>query len=250
MSQPVHTLRSLLPACLCATALAPAALAQSINVTLNDPPTDPAQRTEDGAVSASVHVVGCSEIPIGVERIGQLITLRYVNDNCPVIPIPSERLVPLGVLPVGTYILRVLEVSDPQAPRTDDEAIFTVGEALCPPPPVTPPTPQLCLRAGRFSVIANWTYNPGPISGFGRPFKLSSDSGAFWFFTDSNYELMVKLLDGCSLNGRYWFFAAGLTDVKVDVIVRDNLTGQQKQYINPIGRPVQPITDTSAFACQ
>jgi hypothetical protein len=87
------------------------------------------------------------------------------------------------------------------------------------------------------------------VHGSGVPVKLTSDSGAFWFFSDTNYELMVKALDACSFNGRYWFFAAGLTDVGVEITVIDNVTGAQKHYSNPIGHPFQPIADTSAFAC-
>ena len=242
-------MRRLALACLCQLALAAAALAQNVNVTLNDPPVVPAQPTADLPVSASVHILACDQIPIGVERVGTTINLRYVNNNCPVIPLPSDTTVPLGPLPEGTYILRVLEVSDPSQPRLDDEAIFVVSAAACPPPPVNPATPQLCLRGGRFSVIALWTYNPGPIRGFGRPVPLGSESGGMWFFTESNVELMVKVLDACNYNGHYWFFAAGLTDVGVDVVVRDNVTGAQKTYTNPIGRPFQPITDTEAFAC-
>ena len=250
MPQLVRPLRSLAFACLCQLVLAAAALAQTVNVTLNDPPTVPAQPTGDLAVSANVHILACDQIPIGVERVGQIINLRYVNKNCPIIPIPSDDTVPLGTLDEGTYILRVLEVSTPAQPRMDDEAIFIVGPAACPPPPVGPLGPQLCLGGGRFSVIVEWTHNPGLIHGFAIPVRFTSDSGAFWFFNDANYELMVKVLNGCGVNNKMWFFAAGLTDVGVNITVTDHLTDTQRHYENPIGRPFEVITDTSAFACQ
>ena len=250
MPQLVRPLRSLVLVCLCQLALAAAARAQTVNVTLNDPPTVPAAPTADLPVSASVHILACDQIPIGVERIGQVINLRYVNKNCPVIPIPSDDTVPLGALEEGGYILRVLEVSNPAQPRLDDEAIFTVGPAACPPPQVGPLGPALCLGGGRFSVMVEWSINPGPVDGFGIPVKLSSDSGAFWFFNAANYELMVKVLDGCGVNNKMWFFAAGLTDVGVDITVTDHLTNTQRHYETAIGRPFPPITDTSAFACQ
>jgi hypothetical protein len=250
MRQLVHPLRSLVLICLCQLLIAAAAGAQTVNVTLNDPPTVPAHPTADTAVSASVHIVACDDIPIAVERAGQVINLRYVNRNCPVLPLASDSTVPLGTLPAGTYDLRVLEVSNPAQPRLDDEAIFTVAAVPCPAPPGGEAGSELCLHDGRFSVVVEWTYNdPLQVHGPGVPVKLTSDSGAFWFFSDTNYELMVKTLDACSFNGRFWFFAAGLTDVGVDITVFDNVTGAQRHYNNPIGRPFQPITDTSAFGC-
>lgn len=239
-------MRQLLVACLCQLALAAAALAQSVNVTLADPPTEPALPTNDLPVSARVHVLACSRIPIAVEKVGMVVNLRYVNDPCPV-PIPSDATVPLGTLFLaGTYTLRVLEVSDPAHPRLDDEATVVVTPVICPPHPLSPQILQLCLHDARFSVFAIWSGLP---TGAAHPIKLSSDSGAMWFFTADNPELMVKVLDACGYNGHFWLFAAGLTDVEVFIDVRDNLTGAQRHYHNPRGVPFQPINDTIAFAC-
>ena len=96
-------------------------------------------------------------------------------------------------------------------------------------------------------MFASWSSGP---TGFAKPIKLSSDSGAMWFFTADNVELMVKVLDACHYNGHFWFFAAGLTDLPVFITVRDNQTGAQRTYQNPAGIPFRAITDTSAFACQ
>ena len=38
-----------------------------------------------------------------------------------------------------------------------------------------------------------------------------SGSGLFWFFSDTNWEVMVKALNGCGLNNRYWIFSAATT---------------------------------------
>ena len=51
--------------------------------------------------------------------------------------------------------------------------------------------------------------------------KLTDDSGYLWFFDADNIELIVKVLDGCGVNNRYWVFAGGLTNVEVDIIVTD-----------------------------
>lgn len=234
-------------ALLATLALCSAAAAQDYLIL--DPPVNPQQPVEGQPVSARIQSRNCSASDIAVVREGNVIELRYVQGGCPFEPPIGDFDLPLGPLPAGTYDMRLLEISDPAHPQLVDEAIFVVSEVSCPPPPLSAEIPQLCLRNGRFSVIAGWTYNPGPTRGFGQDFKLSNDSGAFWFFTDTNYELMVKVLDACSYNGHFWFFAAGLTDVGVDIVVTDNTTGAVKRYTNPVGRPFQPITDTSAFAC-
>ena len=38
-------------------------------------------------------------------------------------------------------------------------------------------------------------------------------SGLFWFFGADNWEIMVKAINGCGLNNRYWIFSAATTNV-------------------------------------
>jgi photosystem II stability/assembly factor-like uncharacterized protein len=105
----------------------------------------------------------------------------------------------------------------------------------------------LCLNGGRFQVTTTWRTRDGG-SGGGRAVALSGDTGYFWFFDPGNVEVLVKVLNGCAVNSRYWSFAAGLTDVEVLVTVTDTQTGGIKTYSNPQGTPFQPIQDTNAFA--
>ena len=60
--------------------------------------------------------------------------------------------------------------------------------------------------------------------------------------------MVIKVLDGCGVNARYWTFAGGLTDVNVIATVTDTHTGTIKSYVNAQGTSFQPIQDTSAFA--
>lgn len=60
--------------------------------------------------------------------------------------------------------------------------------------------------------------------------------------------MVVKILDGCSINQRFWTFAAGLTDVEVIITVTDTRSGLSKTYSNPQATPFAPIQDASAFA--
>lgn len=105
----------------------------------------------------------------------------------------------------------------------------------------------LCLAGDRFEVRADWS--TGTAQGQGTGERLTADTGYFWFFRDSNVEVVVKVLDGCAVNGHHWVFAAGLTDVGVSLSIRDTQS-EDRRYENPRGTPFQPIQDTAAFPCQ
>ncbi|HVT14753.1 MAG TPA: hypothetical protein VHQ90_01060 [Thermoanaerobaculia bacterium] len=100
----------------------------------------------------------------------------------------------------------------------------------------------LCLQRNRFLVEASWQTADG--SGTGQAIPLTSDTGGFWFFSSSNVELLVKVLDGCGLTGSYWVFAGGLTNVGVTLGVTDMVTGQTRTYRSTAGTAFQPILDT------
>jgi subtilisin family serine protease len=110
-----------------------------------------------------------------------------------------------------------------------------------------PSTTNLCLNNGRFRVSINW--QTATSSGTAKVVNCSNpDSGMFWFFNANNWEMMVKVLNGCGVNNRYWVFAAGMTNQGWTLTVTDTANGQVKQYTNPLGQVSQTITDTAAFA--
>jgi hypothetical protein len=78
--------------------------------------------------------------------------------------------------------------------------------------------------------------------------RLTGDTGYFWFFRDSNVELVVKVLDACAGFGRHWVFASGLTNVGVEITVEDLVGGTAKSYTHEPGAAFGPIQDTDAFA--
>ena len=106
----------------------------------------------------------------------------------------------------------------------------------------------LCLGDGRFAVSATWRTHDA--QGTGQAILVQGDSGAFWFFDDSNVEVTVKVLDACTGFGSYWVFASGLTDVEVVLQVVDTHTGRVRSYFSPGGKPFAPVQDTDAFDCQ
>jgi len=108
--------------------------------------------------------------------------------------------------------------------------------------------PTLFLHDRRFAVEATWTTPNGEV-GSGHPVTLGDgDTGYFWFFSPANVETVVKALDGCAVNQRFWLFAGGLTNVRVALRVTDLATGNVRGYVNPLNKPFQPIQDVSAFA--
>jgi photosystem II stability/assembly factor-like uncharacterized protein len=113
--------------------------------------------------------------------------------------------------------------------------------------PCVPGSTTLCLSDSRYQVRAQWVASSGA-SGAGHVINLTADTGAFWFFSPSNVEAVIKVLNGCGFNSRYWTFAAGLTDVNVILTVTDTQTGTVQTYTNPQGIPFEPIQDTNAFA--
>ncbi len=112
----------------------------------------------------------------------------------------------------------------------------------------TPDSHTLCLNNGRFQVQAQWTdFNGNTGVGTVVPGATSSSSGVMWFFSPANWELLIKVLDGCGVNGHYWVFGAAATNVQYTIQVTDTLTGQVNTYANPLGTVSPAITDSTAF---
>jgi hypothetical protein len=105
----------------------------------------------------------------------------------------------------------------------------------------------LCLAVGRFRVTVDFTDpRSASVVGRGQAHGLTADTGAFWFFDPSNLELMVKVLDGRTINGKFWVFFGALSDVAYTLTVTDTQTGHQKSYHNPQGT-LASRADTAAF---
>ena len=104
----------------------------------------------------------------------------------------------------------------------------------------------VCLNQGRFRVELQWESTDG--AGAGAAVRLTNDTGYSWFFDEDNVEVVVKVLDGCRINKRYWVFAGGLTDVEVIMKVIDSQTGVAATYYNKPGTAFQPVQDQETFA--
>jgi dienelactone hydrolase len=125
---------------------------------------------------------------------------------------------------------------------------FLVGKTYAAAPPsCIPSATRVCLQGGRFAVDVTWQTAAGTGSATAIP-AVAADSAVFWFFAPDNWELLVKVIDGCGVNGRYWVFEAAMTDVQYTVTVTDTWSGTTVRQQNPGGRTAQPILDTAAFA--
>lgn len=108
-----------------------------------------------------------------------------------------------------------------------------------------PTSPPLLLHDERFSVQATWRTADGQ-RGVGTPIGFSRESGRFWFFAAGNTELVVKVLDASPVNGQIWVFWGALSDVEYWLTVTDRSTGAIRRYHNPPGT-LCGGADTRAF---
>lgn len=73
--------------------------------------------------------------------------------------------------------------------------------------------------------------------------------GTFWFFSQDNPEMLVKVLPACAVNNKFWVFASAGTNVGFNLRILDTLSSVTKTYSNLDNVPAVPVQDTSAFAC-
>ena len=106
----------------------------------------------------------------------------------------------------------------------------------------------LCLNNERFRVTMDFDTPQNPPAR-AQALPLASDfSGLFFFSNPDNAEVLIKVIDGCGQNNRYWVFYAATTNVAFDIVVTDTMNGQTRTYSNPLRNPASPIQDTQAFA--
>ena len=106
-------------------------------------------------------------------------------------------------------------------------------------------TTVLCLQAARFKVQASFTDAHGKQTA-ARFAALNPNNGYAWSTAATDVQLLLKMIDGRAVNGKYWFFFGALTNGAYSVKVTDTTTGRVKSYPNPRGR-FHSIGDTRAF---
>lgn len=103
---------------------------------------------------------------------------------------------------------------------------------------------------GRFRVwVTGHDFSFVPFIGRTAPLA-STDSAIFYFFQPANFELLVKIVNGCGLNARFWVFYAATTNVDFYLYVDDTFDGAPPIYYhNPLGTQfATSVADSDAFA--
>lgn len=114
--------------------------------------------------------------------------------------------------------------------------------------PCIPSATVACLEQGRFKISVTWS-NFADETGVGTIIPSSADDSAlFWFFDEENWEMLTKVINGCTFNNRFWVFSAATTNVEYTLTVTDTETGVTEVYFNPLGTAADAVTDTDAFA--
>lgn len=107
-----------------------------------------------------------------------------------------------------------------------------------------------CVQGGRFGVEVDWEDSRGR-TGRGKAIPFATDKSAlFAFFDIDNWEVQIKMLNGCAENGHRWVFASATTNLGYTLTVTDLVTDAVVTYTNPVGTLAPAIADTRAFACQ
>ena len=119
-----------------------------------------------------------------------------------------------------------------------DYAVLDIGCA--------PDATVACLQNGQFRIAVSWRAAVGGAASAAQVVPVASNSTGFWFFDPGNVELVVKVLDGRSVNGKFWVFYGSLSNVEFTLTVTDTQTNVVRTYFNPQGQ-LASVADTSAF---
>jgi len=202
-----------------------------LGVTVDPPfpkPGEPIQLTAIGqgplCSARLVADVGPGIGPLGTVSLG----LEACVATPPPVSLPFAQTVTI-TLPAGDYV-----VNSGQG----FSAPLTV--AAFPPLPIQ----SLFLAHQRFGATVAW--HTASAQGVGQPEALTDSSGYFWFFDPSNPEVLVKVIDGTPVNGHFWVFLGGLSDVDYTVTITDRYTGTERRYANVPGT-LASRADTTAF---
>lgn len=105
----------------------------------------------------------------------------------------------------------------------------------------------MCLQDRRYEATLEWTKSDGEVGSAKVARPRTRDSGLFFFFSYNNWEVLLKVLDGCTVNEHHWVYAASATDLGLKLVVRDTVSGQERIWTKDPGSPARAITASGAF---
>lgn len=143
-------------------------------------------------------------------------------------PLPPGTPPPTGPLPPGT------------------PPPYTPPPVPAPPAPSIPIVPETTADFAEGISLRLFVHDSRlPNVGMGKVVRLTPETVAFHYGNPSNLEVFAKVLDGRGVNGHFWIFSSGLTDVGVRLVaIKGDAT---KEYASTEGTPFPTTLDTSAF---
>ncbi|MXX60134.1 MAG: hypothetical protein F4112_11670 [Holophagales bacterium] len=115
-----------------------------------------------------------------------------------------------------------------------------------------PSSPQVTFEPGyAVSLCFEYERDGGADQADAIDFGLGSrQSGLLWFFDPDNAEVLIKVLDGCEVNGHRWVFVAPVTMLAFNLSVEETATGKRWMHRNPRGGvTAEARSDLTAFPC-
>ncbi len=104
------------------------------------------------------------------------------------------------------------------------------------------------MLAGGFSVSLCYETREGKVDD-ALNWKLDSrQSGLLYFFDRNNAEVLIKVLDGCAINGHRWVFVAPVTDLAFNLHI-ESPAGELWTHHGFQGLTASARSDIQAFAC-
>lgn len=136
-----------------------------------------------------------------------------------------------GLSQAGTYAVS-LKVTNSAGSGSAATTIRLEGTFTC-------PLGTLCTLGGRFQLSLTARDHRTGATGLGLSTQKNDISGFFSIpaltFDASNPEVFVKVLDGRPINGNFWVFFGGLTDLEYTLTLNDSVAGTSKSYTKPGG---------------
>ena len=211
---------------------------------LNSAPAAPSNLT---ATVLSTTEVNLSWIDNASDETAYTVEMRTLDGlfaEVKVLPANSTGTTIAGLSPATAYVFRVQAKNAAGGSPYSNEATVSTNGALG---PCLADAHTVCLNGARFRVQVAWKTGTGDEGQATAVPVASDDSALLWFFQANNWEMLVKVLNGCGVTNNYWVFFAATTDVQFILTVTDTQTGKVKTYFNPQGVSADAVTDTGAF---
>jgi hypothetical protein len=203
---------------------------------------------ENGDYTVFLYAPRNSNVPTGVLTVNGVVRDEITGDFCSLLDGTTQTT---AAVAVTNGKLSIAGAAKPPA------SIAGLAGVQVVPPSATAPcvadADTACLQNGRLAVEVDWqTSNASgraAVMSFEGKRAATNESAFFFFFGATNFEIGVKVLDGCGINDRFWVYIGGLTDQGYTVRVRDTQTGRKKTYTNAVGHVSSTVTDVGALAC-